>query len=105
MSDNALDQCAFGQASAAMVAEDREVDQHIAVALVADQESEATRRVEPFDPSGNPNPVAIVMQVMIVGAAINRAVKAGAVSAGQFVLGFFVVRPEDGMRDNGFSIC
>ena len=44
---------AFGDASAAMLAKHAEMEQHVAVDLVADQEAEAARRVEPFHAAGD----------------------------------------------------
>jgi hypothetical protein len=36
-----------------MIAKDREVHQDVAVDVLADQETETARRVEPLDPAGN----------------------------------------------------
>ena len=44
---------AFGNAPAAMLAKHAEVEQHVALELVADEEAEAARRVEPFHAAGD----------------------------------------------------
>ena len=48
---DAFDRGAFGQAAPAMVLEHAEMNQYVAFAVVADEEAEAARRVEPFDPA------------------------------------------------------
>ena len=48
---HALDDCAFGNAPAAMLAEHAEVEQHVAVEVIAHKETEAAGGVEPFHPS------------------------------------------------------
>ena len=45
---NALDRRALGEASAAVLAKHAEVQQHVAIDIVADQETEPARRIEPF---------------------------------------------------------
>jgi len=52
LDDQALDQRAFRQAAPVMLLQDAEVDQDIAVRLVADDEAEAAGRVEPFHRAG-----------------------------------------------------
>ena len=48
---HAFDQRAFGQAAPAMLAKHAEMQQDVAVELVADDEAEAARGVEPFHPA------------------------------------------------------
>src|SRR6185369_8274456 len=50
----AFDQRAFGQAAPVMLLEHAEMDENVAVGLVADDEAEAARGVEPFDGAGDP---------------------------------------------------
>src|SRR6185503_7245666 len=47
---DAFDQRAFGYASPPVLAKHAEMKQHVAVDLVADEETEPARRVEPFHP-------------------------------------------------------
>ena len=49
----AFDDRAFGQAAAVMLAQHGEMDQDVAVDVVADEEAEAAGRVEPFDGAGD----------------------------------------------------
>ena len=48
---DAFDRRALGQAPPSVLAKHAEVQQHVAVDLVADDKAEATRRVEPFHPA------------------------------------------------------
>lgn len=94
--DDAFDQRAFGQAAAAMVAQNRKMDQHIAVALLADQETEPASRIEPFDPPGNPEAIAVVMTAVIIIAF-------GIIAFGNPVPGVIAALAENCVRDKGFG--
>ena len=45
--------CAFGNAPPAVLAKDAEVEQHVALEPIADEEPESPRGVEPFHPAGD----------------------------------------------------
>ena len=48
-----FDDCAFGDAPPAVFAKDAEVQQHIALEAITNEETESPRGVEPFHPSGD----------------------------------------------------
>ena len=50
---NAFDDCAFGNAPAAMLAKHAEVEKHVPLHILADDKAEAASRVEPFHPAGD----------------------------------------------------
>ena len=50
---HAFDQRAFRHTAPAMLAQDAEVDQHVAFHGIAHDEAKAPRRVEPFHPAGD----------------------------------------------------
>ena len=95
--NDAFDQRAFGQASSAVVAKHRKMNEHIAVALVADQKTEAASRVEPFNPAGNMETVAIVMMAIILSMVIRAAGRTVAFA-------IVIARAKNGVRDNRLSI-
>ena len=54
-----------------MLAKHAEMEQHVAVDVVADQEAEAARRVEPFHPAGNRRQLGrIHLQAMLPWATL-----------------------------------
>ena len=80
-----------------MVAKHRKMDQHIALALLADEKAEAASRVEPFDPACDMEAVAIVVRAIVVSIAVGGA-------GGIVAFAIFIARVQDGMRNNGLSI-
>jgi hypothetical protein len=53
LDDEAFDHRAFGQAAPVMLLEHREMDEDVALGLLADDEAEAAGGVEPFDRAGD----------------------------------------------------
>ena len=56
-----VDDRAFGKAAPVMLLEDAEMDEHVALGLVADQKTEAAGRVEPLDRTGYPEQPFVVV--------------------------------------------
>ena len=67
------------------------MDQHITLALIADQEAETASRIEPFDPPGDSEAIAIVVATVII------------IAFGHAVPGIAAAFAEDCVRDKGFG--
>ena len=63
LGDQAFDHRAFGQAAPVMLLEHAEMDEDVALGVVADDEAEAARGVEPFDGAGEPDERFVVRLV------------------------------------------
>ena len=61
LGDQAFDHRAFGQAAPVMLLEDAEMDQDVALGVVADDETEAAGRIEPLDGAGHPDQRVVVV--------------------------------------------